>query len=156
MGGGIMSIDSAMEQVVGGAEREILVLAYAIGSGGVGFVDLVRERLADGVSASIIVNRMQSQDREARERLIHLSRTYSRSFNLFEYLGDGDDHLHAKLVIADRSRALVGSANLSWHGFVANHELSVLVEGEAVSHLAAAVDRLKLYHRVHRLTPGPS
>ena len=43
--------------------------------------------------------------------------------------------LHAKMVIADRRTVLVGSANMTEGGLSRNHEISVLIDSEAIGKL---------------------
>jgi phosphatidylserine/phosphatidylglycerophosphate/cardiolipin synthase-like enzyme len=50
--------------------------------------------------------------------------------------------LHAKLVVADRNVALVGSSNLTLHGMVRSHEISVIIRGPAADAIAGRVDAL--------------
>ena len=62
---------------------------------------------------------------------------------LVDFRGEDDnDHLHAKVVVADRLRAIVGSANLTAHGLLLAHELAVLLEGPAADDIAARIDLL--------------
>jgi len=50
--------------------------------------------------------------------------------------------LHAKVIVVDRKKALVGSANLSLRGLMNNHELGVVVEGPVAAEIARAIDML--------------
>lgn len=50
--------------------------------------------------------------------------------------------MHAKCLVADRSRAIVSSANLTGHALEANMELGFLVEGTVAARLAAHFDQL--------------
>ena len=58
----------------------------------------------------------------------------------FEDLDKGQ--LHAKVLIIDRSRALIGSANFTWRGMFSNHEVAVLLKGDDVWSLASLIDSL--------------
>jgi phosphatidylserine/phosphatidylglycerophosphate/cardiolipin synthase-like enzyme len=50
------------------------------------------------------------------------------TFDVIDFVGEDDnDHLHAKIVVADRRRALVGSANLTAHGLLLADELRATV-----------------------------
>jgi cardiolipin synthase len=50
--------------------------------------------------------------------------------------------LHAKVLVVDRSIALVGSANLSFHGMVSNHEMALVVRGPTAEVIAERFDML--------------
>ena len=52
------------------------------------------------------------------------------------------EDLHAKIIVVDRRKALVGSANLTWKGLVGNHELAVIVSGSIAFKIAVLFDKL--------------
>jgi phosphatidylserine/phosphatidylglycerophosphate/cardiolipin synthase-like enzyme len=56
--------------------------------------------------------------------------------------GGTGEGLHAKVLVADRSAALVGSSNLTFHGLVSSHELAVLVRGPLAGEIADRIDML--------------
>ena len=49
---------------------------------------------------------------------------------------------HAKLVVVDRTTALVGSANISKGALVSNYEIMLKISGDAVSSLSLMLDNL--------------
>jgi cardiolipin synthase len=154
MGGGTGSIDTALSDLVNSARHELIILAYAMSDGASDLLELIRQRLSAGVRVTMVVDRMADQHGQVPERLCQLAAGYGSLFRLYDFAGaDQHAHLHAKVVVADRARALVGSANLSWHGLVTNHELGVLVEGPSVSELALATDRLLTHRFVRRVSP---
>ena len=130
MGAGTGSVDTAIEELVAGASRELIVLAYSMTDGANHLLKLTRTRLMTGLIATSVVN----PDRlygSARQSLLALARDYPDTFYLYYFEGGEEtDFLHAKALIADRQRAIIGSANLSWNGLVANHELCVQIEGQ--------------------------
>ena len=142
MGAGSRSIDSTLREVVSQARRTLIVLAYAMSDGALEFVEMLRERLRAGVSITMVVNDISRQRGEIPLRLAQLVGEYQDRFALYEFCGPSHTELHAKAIIADEERAIIGSANLSWHGLVSNYELAVLVEGTDVQQLAATARRL--------------
>lgn len=48
---------------------------------------------------------------------------------------------HAKAVVIDRKRALIGSANFTWGGMAINHEIGVLLKGKYAWDIASLIDR---------------
>lgn len=48
--------------------------------------------------------------------------------------------LHAKVVVVDRKKAVLGSANFSWGGMAAHYEIGVLLEGDEAWTLSKLVD----------------
>ncbi len=141
MGGGIGSIESAIEDLLSSAQHEILLTAYAIGKADRIF-DLLESALARGVRVQMVVNRLSEQYGSVQHRLEHLQKKYPH-FHLHPFQPDGEHgDLHAKVLVVDRKRALVGSSNLSYNGMVLNHELAVLLDDETAEQTAKAIDRL--------------
>ncbi len=50
--------------------------------------------------------------------------------------------LHAKVIVADRKKAVLGSANFSWGGMSAHYEIGVLLEGKDAWTLSKLVDEV--------------
>ena len=68
--------------------------------------------------------------------------------NAFEYskiyLFDSSDmaDLHAKIMVADRKVAIVGSSNLTSRGLVWNLEIGFLIEDKSIWKLSEVIDRI--------------
>jgi cardiolipin synthase len=142
MGRGIRSIDSTIEEMLTHASDEIQVAAYMITKGAEDFIRLISQCLSRGVRVTFIVNRFRNQPKEIQSIIAQLRRRFPH-FNLLEFHPkDENEDLHAKLIVVDRSKALVGSPNLSWKGLVLNHELAVIVVGPAASRIGNLIDIL--------------
>lgn len=142
MGPGIGSIDTAVERLMASTERDAIVVTYSLTAGARTFFGCLKECLSRGVRVALIVNRLIEQDAFALEMLTALTREF-RNLHAYDFTDPTGGELHAKLIIADRRQAIVGSANLSWSGMVANHELAMVVTDQAdVQWVAEAVDRL--------------
>lgn len=141
MGAGIGSIESALERLFTSAKQEISLTVYALGTDPDRITTWLESALVRGVAVRMILNRSEEQPAAAIGSLKRLAANYPH-LSLYRFAGPENSELHAKVVIADRRLALVGSSNLSWHGMVANHELALLVEGEAAAGVAGALDRL--------------
>jgi len=142
MGRGIRSIDSTIEEMLTNASDEIQVAAYMITKGAEGFIKLMSHCLSRGVRVTFIVNRFRNQPKEIQHVIVQLARQFPH-FNLLEFdPKDENEDLHAKLMVVDRSKALVGSPNLSWKGLIFNHELAVIVEGPAAARIGNLIDIL--------------
>ena len=151
MGGGIGSVQSAIEELLSVAEEEILIAIYEITEGATEFLDNLRICLARGIRVTFIINRYFDKPLYIRKKLEALN-TIFPYFELrnFEPKTKSDD-LHAKLIVVDRSRALVGSANLTWNGLIGNHELVVVVYGKDASKIAELFDKLSQDKHVSRV-----
>jgi phosphatidylserine/phosphatidylglycerophosphate/cardiolipin synthase-like enzyme len=142
MGGGVGSVQSAMEELLNKAEIEIQIAVYEMTAGATEFLNRLRACLATGVRVTMIINRYDDKPLSIRQRLEDMA----RRFPYFEILNfqpeSSSEDLHAKILVVDRCKALVGSANLTWKGLVGNHELAVVVSGSVASKIAELVDRL--------------
>lgn len=154
MGRGIGSVTSALEALIGDAKDEILVAAYSIGTGAGSLLDDLERAAGRGRKIVIIVNRFAQQPMEIRIRLVDMIRNHPWC-RVFDFSSpDPGENLHAKVIVADRNRALIGSANLSRRGLLLNHELALLVEGATAGEVARAIDLLMSDDRLVRAVPA--
>ena len=152
MGGGIGSIESALERLFREAKHDVLATAFSIGTGANVLLEWMERSLARGIRNTLIVNGLASQPASVIQQLYDLTAVY-RHFHLYDFTGDAD--LHAKVVVVDHRVALVGSSNLSRRGLLANHELAVLLEGDAAADVARALNLLIASPQVTRVTSVP-
>jgi len=149
MGGGIGSIESALERLFREAEEEIGLTAYIISSADLLF-DWLEAALARGIQVRLVINRLNTQPSDVVVRLRRLASTYPH-FYLYDFVPESEADLHAKAVVIDRRIALVGSSNLSRRGLLTNHEIAVVLRGPAAITAATALDRLFTSRYVVRL-----
>lgn len=141
MGSGIGSIESAIEELLENARHEILMTAYAIGKADRIF-SLLEIALARGVKVTMIVNRPADQCEAVKHHLNRLKVKYPHfQMYAFEPSKERGD-LHAKVLVVDQQRALVGSSNLSYNGMILNYEMAVILSAEDAAQVAYAVNRL--------------
>lgn len=156
------ALDLVLRELIESAEHSLDITAYSITSEADEVLTALDKKLSTGVSTRIIIDNIFAggQDTGDRNRKAWLRRRLRRmlegnphSLMVFDFphisAGDG---IHAKVLVADRSHALIGSANLSFRGFHSAHELDVLVHGEAARHAAECIDRLVQTARVRRWT----
>jgi cardiolipin synthase len=156
MGQGIGSVDTALEDLLRAAEREVLVVIYSIGTGALPVLEALNATAARGISVILVANRFEAQPPEVQALLLRLSHDYDWSEVWSFSPVDRDEELHAKAFVVDRRRALVGSANVSRRGLLTNYELGVLLEGEPAADVARAIDRLRgETHLVRRVISPP-
>jgi len=141
MGGGIESIHSNIEELVCGSQHEIMIGAYSIGQGALDFLDVLAIPLKRRVVVRMVINRFKDHPLAIQERLLTLMR-FHLNLEIHDFAPEDGSDLHAKLVIVDRDKAVIGSSNLSRRGFVTNHELAVRLQGTNVRMLAQAFDTL--------------
>lgn len=140
-GRGLRSIMPVMQELVAGARSEIHVLAYMMTGGARPIVNLLTNALERGVRVILVVNGPDDQVRGVVDELTGLSHVYTH-MRVTHFTDPDGSQLHAKVLVADRARAVIGSANFSWGGLVSNHEVGALLGGRAAWELAAIVDEL--------------
>jgi phosphatidylserine/phosphatidylglycerophosphate/cardiolipin synthase-like enzyme len=141
MGGGVGSIESAMRQLFQDAKHEILLTVYTITSSADMLFDWLEFALSRGVEIKMVVNRLEDLTPVVINKLRQFANSYPY-FNLYNFTSDDSVDLHAKLIVVDRQKAIVGSSNLSRRGLLTNYELALTVEGEIATEIANTVDRL--------------
>lgn len=140
LGRGIGSIESAWEEIIREARTEIDLTAYSISSG----ADLIFEWLADaldkGIKVRLIVNKWNEQSSSVTAKLTELRKQH-KHFQIFSF-AKVDSDLHAKVVVADRKSAIVGSSNLSKNGIITNHEIAIYMKGAEAQEISNTLNRL--------------
>jgi phosphatidylserine/phosphatidylglycerophosphate/cardiolipin synthase-like enzyme len=151
-GHGIRTVESKIEEILDGARSNIVIVAYAIGAGGLAFLERVEDCLARGIEVTMILNKLPRQDSKVQTKVRALAKEYTY-FTAFSFEPSNDrEALHAKVLVVDNSIALVGSANLSMRGLVLNHELGVVITGPIVVRILRLLSQLSTDHRTKRVT----
>lgn len=138
-GPGIRAIEPVIEQLIREARSDLHVVVYVFTPQSGRILTLLRDAAEKGVKLVLVVNQFERQNRIVRTRLRQL-RNDLNNVILANFQDPRGRQLHAKVVVADRSRAVVGSANLSWGGMVSNYEIGVLVKGPFAWNLAKLID----------------
>jgi cardiolipin synthase len=106
-------------------------------------MDGIEQAVATGVRTRLIVDRFDGQEPAVRQRLQHLAGQFPAILTIHDFAGgSGRSHLHAKALVVDRRKAVIGSANLTFHGMMTAHELAVVIEGPAAEAIAGRIDLL--------------
>ena len=135
---GIRGTEPVIEEIIQTAEKEIQVIAYVFTYNSLRVLDLLDQAARKGVRVSVTVNNVRKHEPRVKTKLENLASVAS----VFDFEDPHGKQLHAKFVIADRTRAVVGSANFTWGGMFGNYEIGLLIEGEAVWNLAKVADAL--------------
>jgi phosphatidylserine/phosphatidylglycerophosphate/cardiolipin synthase-like enzyme len=145
-GHGLRAIGPVLEELTMSAQHEIHVLAYLLTESAGTLLGHLERRLETGIKVTLVVNRLEAHQASVQLRLQRLARQFPQA-RIFSFEDSDGSQLHAKVLVADRFRAVIGSANFTWGGMVANHEVGVLVEGGPAWNLGDFVDRLTLQLR---------
>jgi len=127
-----------IEQIICEARKEIHVMAYVISKHADKFLDVLEKSLETGVKTTLVINNLAGQDQEVRDRFISWKQKFPY-FRLVDF-SRSEKTLHAKVVVVDREKAVIGSANFSWGGMSGNYEIGVLIEGRDAWMLSKLVD----------------
>ena len=139
-GRGFRAIEPVMEELIQSAREEIHIAAYLCTPSATGLLGLLEDALERGVRVTAIIDNLAQQPREVSAKLQLMAARFS-DMRLRNFCSPGG-HLHAKVLVTDRKAAVMGSANLTWGGLVANHELALLISGDTAWHLASLLDAL--------------
>jgi phosphatidylserine/phosphatidylglycerophosphate/cardiolipin synthase-like enzyme len=144
---GLRGVLPVMQELVGAARRELHLLAYVVTRSALPLIEQIDTALSRGIRATIVVNVIPGQAIELLDELSELGARYPHAAVRFFQADDGSQ-LHAKVLVCDRERAVLGSANYTWGGLVTNHEVGVLLDGRPAWELARLTDRLALESKV--------
>lgn len=139
-GCGTRSIGVVIEELIHSARDEIQVLAYRITSQD--FVNLLTTAAEKGIKVTVVIDSLVDQPDTVKTALEKAENKF-KHFKVKEFCIKGKGSLHAKAIIIDREKAIVGSANFTRSGIASgNHEIAVLIEGRNAELLAKLADNL--------------
>jgi phosphatidylserine/phosphatidylglycerophosphate/cardiolipin synthase-like enzyme len=142
-GRGFRGVMPVMEELIHTAERELHIMAYVVSRTADPILRAIETAVRRGIRLTCVLNQIPGEDLELREYLLQLQSEFPHlTCRVFEDSDRGQ--LHAKVLVADRRQAVVGSANFTWSGLTVNHEIGIQFGGKAAWELAAVVDNLFL------------
>lgn len=134
--------DAVLRELIAGAREELIVLGYEISD--VDIIGALAERASLGVAVDLLVDGVQTP-------VERLAGAWPLGAGRARVWTTGHDdrgrpyRLHAKALIADGRRCMLGSANLTYSGLHTNLELGALIEGSVArrfrSHVREMVQR---------------
>ena len=136
---GIREIESLMEELITGAQTEIQILAYVFTESALPLIDTLGRAAARGVRITLVLNRLNDQNPAVINKIGEMQ----SMFPAFKVVNFEDRHgsvLHAKVVVSDRKKAVVGSANFTMGGMTSNYELGIFLEGDVAWKLSNVID----------------
>lgn len=137
---GLQGTGQVIEETIASATNEIHMMAYVITPHAGHMFDLLENALEGGVKVTIVVNKLAEQHESTKAWLLRMSKTHAH-FRVADFHPARGD-LHAKVIVADRMRAVIGSANFSFGGMANNYEIGVRFEGEEAWTVSKLIDSL--------------
>jgi len=137
---GVRGFESVLEDLVTNAQKEIHMIAYLITSSAMPVLQLLKKRAEQGIRVNFIINSLDGLEKEVRYYLLGAQEKFPGVFRVVNFQDIMKRDIHAKILIVDRQKALIGSANLSWGGIAGNYEMGVLIEGELAWHIAKLIE----------------
>lgn len=136
---------SAFLELIGSAKHELLLMSPFIQSNGFRQLeDQIYLALSRNVRVIIIgheLNDLASHQSQALKRLRREAEVRQAQLSAFAATPEAG-LLHAKLAVADRERAILGSANMTGPGLTLNFEAGVLLPNPAATEIAAVFHTL--------------
>jgi len=141
MKGKTRGTNPVVEELIRNADKEIQIVAYLFSSHALHILELIEDAAEKGVKVDIIINDLRSQHENVIAKLNQLVNNFPH-LRVYNFEGNQKEMIHAKILVTDRKKAIVGSANFSWSGMYKNYEIGVFIEGETVWDLAKVVDEI--------------
>lgn len=117
-------INNAVNEIVENAKKSLLITGYSISEFVEDIIDTIIEKSQRGLFVKIFINDLSKQ-----KSIDKLLRYQGKFLQLYNYANNDDKMaaLHAKIILADGERAIISSANLSYHGMSGNIEMGTLI-----------------------------
>ena len=117
-------ISNVVKEVIENSEKSLLITGYSISEFVEDVIDTIIEKSQRGVFVKIFINDLSKQ-----KLIDKLLRYQGKFLQLYDYANKEDKMaaLHAKIILADGERAIISSANLSYHGMAGNIEMGTLI-----------------------------
>ena len=140
-----------VQKIIQGAEKSIILTGYSVSDYFSGMLDEIITKSQRGVYVRFYVNDID-RHKDSLDRMLAYQGKY---LQFFEYEKQTDDKMaasHAKILTVDSQKALVSSANLSYHGLAGNIEMGFLVDSrkkaKQIEELLNKLIRMKVYKRI--------
>ncbi len=138
---GVRGIEPVLEELIQEASDEIQIVAYVITERASHILSLLDNACSRGVKVTLIINKFHSQANTIKTNLKHLVSKY-RNIQVIDFYKYNQKQVHAKALVVDRRKGIIGSANLSWNGMYGNYEIGVFISKDQAWMVARIIDIL--------------
>lgn len=141
---GSRGIGTTLIEMISEAKNEIIIVAYRLTIAVAELNMAIEKALARGCIVRIILDARGAELEIERKFFESWLKNYHQQIEILEFYAIEEKFvsLHAKVVVCDRRKAMVGSANFSKNGLENNHEMAVLLTGKTVRSVAKSIDQL--------------
>jgi phosphatidylserine/phosphatidylglycerophosphate/cardiolipin synthase-like enzyme len=128
IGYGVQTINSKIVELLKSAKDSIFLSIFIITDNAI--LEIIKEKLDAGIEIEIYC--FENSDFN-NKYIVDTLQQYSFQYDYFNYYKITEDVLHAKVLIIDDTKIVIGSANLTYGGFVKNYEMGIYLEDNAMS-----------------------
>ena len=118
-------IRDVIEELLNSAEESIVFTGYSISDYFAEMIDTIIRKSQQGIYVTLYVN---NAERQSLERFLAYQGRFLKVYEYSKLKEDKMAALHAKILVVDKKKSLVSSANLSYHGLEGNIEMGLLIE----------------------------
>lgn len=118
-------ISNVVREIIENSGKSLLITGYSISEFVEDMIDTIIQKSQRGVFVKIFINDLSKQ-----KSIDKLLRYQGKFLQLYDYSNRKDNMaaLHAKIILADSEKAIISSANLSYHGMAGNIEMGTLIQ----------------------------
>jgi len=144
VGNGVRSFDSAIREVLALPLREIQIASYGFDRSFGPVLEGLFSRISRTGARMIVITRPSKEHEPGVRQTLAI---LEKEGVLVPAPPGCGGLLHTKALVVNRIHAILGSANFTYGGLTANHEIGVWLTGKEAWEVAKAVDRLEDYLR---------
>ena len=156
---GLRRTQPVIQDMIKNANKSIHILNYSFGPDAEGLWDMLDDILGKGKHVTIVANDLSKLDdgswwdKKVKDRLSGLNNKFGkRNFVLADFKKH-DGFMHAKVIVADRNKMVIGSANLSDGGLKNHYEMGVFIEGEEAGMVAKIIQQTSINKELCTIVP---
>lgn len=135
IGDGVRTTSSVINEMIDSTEDSLLLTVFIISNESI--LKQIIKALDKGISIDILINKDNELQNFILDELIDLEKNYNH-LNIYQIF---DAFLHAKVMISDYKKVLIGSANLTNAALITNYELGLMVENPEIAYKLEGIIR---------------
>lgn len=128
IGYGITPTEDVIKEMINKSKKSLLITVFIISESKI--LENIEKALNRGVNIEIFVHNDKEFYRSIQSDLIELQEKYPH----IKVFMAPDEFMHAKVLISDKEKVLIGSANLTRSGLSKNYELGVLLDDSKIAY----------------------